>query len=161
VCLDKSKLIDAIVTQLKKDLEVLNQAAMATYQGAIHSDSRAEDQYDTRGLEASYLAGAQAKRVAELEDLIKTFQYIDIKQFGPQDKIAATALVGVQSEDKFSLFFLMPKGGGLSIGFEGKHIQILTPQSPIGEVLLGKKLHDEFEVLIQKKFRDYEVISVE
>ena len=64
---DKGKLVEALVAQLQKDLEVLNQAAVATYQGAIHADSRAEDQYDTRGLEASYLAGAQAKRVAELE----------------------------------------------------------------------------------------------
>jgi transcription elongation GreA/GreB family factor len=55
----------------------------------------------------------------------------------------------------------MPKGGGLHLQFEEKNIQVLTPQSPIGEMLLGKKLHDEFEVLIQRKFRDYEVVSVE
>jgi transcription elongation GreA/GreB family factor len=159
--LDKRKLLDALVAQLKNDLDVLNQAALSTYQGAIHSDSKAEDQYDTRGLEASYLAGAQAKRVAELEELIKTYQYIDIKTFGPQDRIAATALVGLKSEDKLYYFLLMPKGGGLQLRFEGKLVQVLSPQSPIGEVLLGKKLHDEFDVLIQNHFRDYEVISVE
>jgi len=159
--MDKRKLLDALVAQIKCDLDVLNQAAYATYQGAIHSDSKAEDQYDTRGLEASYLAGAQAKRVTELEEIIKMYQYMDVKTFGPQDKIAATALVGLQSEDKFYYFLLMPKGGGLQIHFEGKHVQVLTPQSPIGEMLLGKKLHDEFEVLIQNRFRDYEVFSVE
>ena len=159
--MDKRKLLDALVAQLKNDLDVLNQAALSTYQGAIHSDSKAEDQYDTRGLEASYLAGAQAKRVAELEELIKTYQYIDIKTFGPQDRIAATALVGLKSEDKLYYFLLMPKGGGLQLRFEGKLVQVLSPQSPIGEVLLGKKLHDEFDVLIQNHFRDYEVISVE
>jgi transcription elongation GreA/GreB family factor len=159
--MDKRKLLDAFIAQLKNDLDILNQAAVSTYQGAIHSDSKAEDQYDTRGLEASYLAGAQAKRVSELEEIIKTYQYIDIKDFRPQDKISATALVGLQSDDKLSYFLLMPKGGGLHLQFEEKNIQVLTPQSPIGEMLLGKKLHDEFEVLIQRKFRDYEVVSVE
>ena len=158
---DKRKLVEALLAQLQKDLEVLNQAAVATYQGAIHADSKAEDQYDTRGLEASYLAGAQAKRVAELEETIKTYQFIDLRVFGSQDKIAATALVGLQYEDKLSHFLLMPKGGGIQIQFEGKTIQVITPQSPIGEVLLGKRLHDEFEVLIQRRFRDYEVVSVE
>jgi len=159
--MDKRKLVDAFVVQLKNDLNILNQAAVSTYQGAIHSDSKAEDQYDTRGLEASYLAGAQAKRVIELEEIIKTYQYIDIRDFGPEDKISATALVGLQSDNKVSYFLLMPKGGGLYLHYEEKNIQILTPQSPIGEMLLGKKLHEEFEVLIQSKVRDYEVVSVE
>jgi len=159
--MNKRALLDAFIAKLISDLDVLNQAAVSTYQGAIHADSKAEDQYDTRGLEASYLAGAQAKRVTELEELIKTYKYIDVKDFGPEDKISATALVGIRSNDKLYYFLLMPKGGGLHLQFEGKNIQILTPQSPIGEILLGKKLHDEFEVLVQRKLRDYEVVSVE
>lgn len=159
--MDKKKLIEALVNRLQKDLEILNQAAVATYQGAIHAESKSEDPHDTRGLEASYLAGAQAKRVSELEEMIKTFLYIDVKVFGSQDKISATALVGLQTENKVSYYLLMPKGGGLQILHDGMTVQVLTPQSPIGEALLGKKLYDEFEVLIQGKFRDYEVVSVD
>jgi transcription elongation GreA/GreB family factor len=55
----------------------------------------------------------------------------------------------------------MPKGGGLQVQWEDKNIHVLTPQSPIGEMLLGKKLNDEFEVLVGRQFRDYEIISVE
>ncbi len=159
--MDKRKVIDLIVDKLKKDLECLNQATQATYQGAIHSDSKAEDQYDTRGLEASYLAGAQSKRVAELEETIKLYQFIDLKKFGVEDKISATALVGLRSEDKLSYFLLMPKGGGLQIQAAERIIHVLTPQSPIGEMILGKKLNDEFEVQIQRKIKDYEIVSVE
>jgi transcription elongation GreA/GreB family factor len=159
--MDKRKLLDQFIALMKKDLETLNQAAVATYQGAIHADSKAEDQYDTRGLEASYLAGAQAKRVSELEEMIKLYQFIDIKKFGPQDKIAATAVVGARTDNKESFFLLMPKGGGLQANWEDKAIHVLTPQSPIGEMLLGKKLNDEFEVLIGRQFRDYEIFSVE
>lgn len=159
--MDKRKLLDQFIVLMKKDLETLNLAAVATYQGAIHADSKAEDQYDTRGLEASYLAGAQAKRVSELEEMIKLYQFVDIKKFGPQDKIAATAVVGTRTENKEFYFLLMPKGGGLQIQWEDKSIHVLTPQSPIGEMLLGKKLNDEFEVLINRQFRDYEIFSVE
>ena len=159
--MNKTNLVEALIVKLKGDLAILNQAATATYQGAIHQESKSEDPHDTRGLEASYLAGAQAKRVAELQDIIKTYQYIDLKFLGPKDKIVATALVGVQANEKKSYYLLMPVGGGLQIQHEGMLIQVLTPQSPLGEALLGKKLNDEFEVLIQGKFRDFEITSVE
>ena len=158
--MNKIKLVESIILKLKLDWELLSQAALATYQGAIHADSRAEDKYDTRGLEASYLAGAQSKRLAELEDLIRVFQFTDLKVFSPGERISSTALVELQTEGKVQTFFLMPKGGGLQVMFENKMVQVLTPQSPLGESMLGKKVGDEFEVRIQGKFRDYVIQNI-
>ena len=60
--INKSSLVDHIKKQLTEDFEILKAAALATYEDATHEESKPENEYDTRGLEASYLAGAQGKR---------------------------------------------------------------------------------------------------
>lgn len=66
----KKKLIELICAQLEKDLQTAIAAAVATYEAATHEESKPENEYDTRGLEASYLAGAQSKRAGEIEELL-------------------------------------------------------------------------------------------
>ena len=56
----KQKLIEAILLELESELSVLADAAKAAHLAATHEESVAEDPHDTRGVEASYLAGAQA-----------------------------------------------------------------------------------------------------
>lgn len=159
--MDKRKLIAAILESLEKDLEVQKAAALATYQAATGEESKAENEYDTRGLEASYLAGAQAKRVGEIEELLTIYKFVEIKNFSPKDKIGATALVKVDLNGKTSLLFLLPKGGGVSIPFEGQTVQVLTPNSPLGEALVGLQQGDTaFVETGPDRAKEYEILSV-
>ena len=158
--MDKRELLKKFEARIAADFSVLTQAALAAREAAIHSESKAEDQYDTRGLEASYLAGAQSKRALELEGLLALFRHIDLKQFGPQTPIAATAVIELESEGKRSYCFLMPQGGGMSESFDGKLIQVITAQSPLGKALLGRRVGDQIDVEIQRVTRDYEITAV-
>lgn len=158
--MNKRKLIEALCVQARQTLEVLTQAAYAARDAANHPESKAEDQYDTRGLEASYLAGAQSKRAAELESLITLYTHIDLKAFGPKTPIASTALVQTESDGKTAFYLLMPEGGGLSTQFEGQSVQVITPQSPLGTALLGCVVGDCVSVPVQRQARDYEIIGV-
>lgn len=85
--MDKKKLVAAICTQLELDLETQKAAALATYEAATGEESKAENEYDTRGLEASYLAGAQAKRVGEIEELLTIYKFVELKKFTAKDVI--------------------------------------------------------------------------
>lgn len=159
--MDKKKLIEAIRKQLDEDMVVLKQAALATYEAATHEESKPENEYDTRGLEASYLAGAQAKRIAEIEELQIILKHLDVKNFGPNDKINASALVEVEYNGKHSFFFILAKGGGVNVKFEGRTIQIITPSSPLGEALLDQKKGGSAVVEGSgDQFREYEIINV-
>lgn len=158
--MDKKKLLAAICTQLEKDLEIQKAAALATYQAATNEESKAENEYDTRGLEASYLAGAQAKRVGEIEELLTIYKFIEIKDFKENDLIDSTALVKVDLNGKKSLLFLLPKGGGVTISYEGQNIQVITPSSPLGEALLGLKKDDVAVVENAQQTKEYDIISV-
>lgn len=158
--MNKKDLIEAIRIQLESDKAVLIEAAKATYEAATHEESKPENEYDTRGLEASYLAGAQAKRIAEIEELLVICKHLDIKTFGSNDKINSSALVEVEHNGKHNFLFILPKGGGVHVSFEGKNIQIITPNSPLGEALQGLKEGDVAVVETGDQVREYEILNV-
>ena len=60
--MDKSRLIKQIVASLSQSLGVLEKAARASHAEATHESSKAESKYDTRGLEAAYLAGGHLRQ---------------------------------------------------------------------------------------------------
>ena len=58
----KSTLLEKIRMELKASLEGLTKAALDAHAAATDPGSKAESKYDTRSLEASYLAAGQAGR---------------------------------------------------------------------------------------------------
>ena len=79
--MDKAKLIAKIVASLEAELEVTLNAVKSAVEGATHEEARAENEYDTRGLEASYLAGAQTARTAEIEQAAHRFRSLPVRSF--------------------------------------------------------------------------------
>jgi hypothetical protein len=98
----KRELIQNFIAYLEDELQTLTAAAKATYEAATHEESKPENQYDTRALEASYLAGAQAQRVSEIQDILRLFQTLEFKTFTSHDRVLSTALVEVAIDDKKS-----------------------------------------------------------
>lgn len=158
--MNKKELITQMMDQLEKDKQALIEATQHTLEAATHEESKPENEYDTRGLEASYLAGAQSKRVAEIEEALAACKYIKLKNFTENDAIASTAVVELDCEGKTSFVFLMPKAGGIHLKLEGKVIQVVTGTSPLGEALVGQKVGDSFVVETGRTTREYEVVSV-
>ncbi len=161
--IDKRKVIDQAITRLSEELSALVQAAKAAHEAATHEESRAEDQHDTRGLEASYLAGAQAARAAELQKLISVLRQLPIREWGESEPASVGALVELElaSSGKRSIHLIAPMGGGISVSLDGAVVQIITPQAPLGDALMGKKRGDLVEVeAAQGTIREYTVIRI-
>lgn len=158
--MDKKKLILQLIEITKSNLQAAYDAAQSTYDIATNEESKAENKYDTRGLEASYLAGAQAERVADIKATLASYENIHIKNYDDDSKIALTALIEILNNEKTSLVLLMPKGGGQTINFENKQIQVITPESPLGKNLIGKEVGDIIQISAGDKNREYEIISI-
>lgn len=158
--IDKEALIAQVLEDLNGRLAALYQSARAAYEGATHEESRAEDKYDTRGLEASYLAGAQAKRTEELEDAIARYLNLKARSFGDSDPIALTALVQIEVDGIESLYFMGPEAGGTKLIQGGKTITVITPKAPLGKKLIGSLADDEFNLTIGGVKRSYLIVSV-
>lgn len=134
----KTDLIKSIVASLTESLLNLERAARAAHAEATHESSRAENKYDTRGLEAAYLAGGQAKQVREFADSIKLYQALPLPKFPPGAVIDISALVEIETNGAKSLYFLGPRNGGLEIIHKGREICVITPQSPLGSMVMGR-----------------------
>src|SRR5687768_354982 len=89
----KAKLINLIIERLRADLALYHRAAVAARAEATHEQSKAEHKYDTRGLEASYLARGQSRQVAEIEQAIEKFQQMAARDFAPGELIDLGAVV--------------------------------------------------------------------
>lgn len=158
--MEKKKLVERILEHLHSEMETLTRAVDAAREAATHEESKAEDQHDTRGLEASYLAGAQASRVGELKQMISRFKFLTLREFRAGDPISEGALVEVEWKGRKSHYFLVSQGGGISVQWEGKTIQVITPRAPLGEALQGRRAGEAVEVESQGSSREYEIISV-
>src|SRR6266850_1156764 len=135
----KRRLLKQIVASLSQNLGVLEKAARASHAEATDESSKAESKYDTRGLEAAYLAGGQARQAKEILDSIKLYEALSIKDFTPGMAIELTALVELDADGTHSTYFIGPKSGGLDIEHSRKEIMVITPQSPLGQNLIGRK----------------------
>jgi transcription elongation GreA/GreB family factor len=158
--MNKTDLIAHFSKELQKDLQGLKEVARVTAEAATHEESKPENQYDTRALEASYLAGAQSKRIAETEEFLSCLKHLPLKSFSNTDVIEAGALVTLSLNDKEQFFFLAPLGGGFSTLFEGRRIQIITPSSPLGEALVGLRQGEWAVVERNSDVLEYEIRAV-
>src|ERR1700728_2792408 len=98
--MEKSRLIEQIVASLSESVAVLEKAARASHAEATHESSKAESKYDTRGLEATYLAGGQARQAREILDSIKLYETLMAKDFAADEAVDLTALVELEAGGK-------------------------------------------------------------
>jgi hypothetical protein len=158
--MDKTRIIAAITGQLRALLAAGTQAARATTAAATDQDSRAENKYDTRNLEASYLARGQAFRVAELQQALAEYDSLRPRGFAPGAAAAEGALVTVQGPGGAFHCFLGPAGGGVEVVVDEVEITVVTRSSPLGAALTGRKSGERFS-LQQGRPPAMQIVSVQ
>ena len=156
----KARLLKQIVASLGDSLAVLQKAAQAAHAEATHESSKAENKYDTRGLEAAYLAGGQARQARETLDSITAYDALAPRNFGPGDPIGMTALVELETDGARSLYFIGPKNGGLEIQCGREEVMVITPQSPLGQTLVGRKAGARWTAKPAGSIVKYHILSV-
>jgi transcription elongation GreA/GreB family factor len=158
--MNKTVLLKKIVSALGESLEVLERAARASHNEATHESSRAESKYDTRGLEAAYLAGGQARQAKEIIDSMKLYQSLATRNFVAGDLIDLTAVVKLETDGAPSMYFIGPKSGGVEINHDDEEITVITPQSPLGQNLVGKKVGQGWSAKIGSSTVKYRIAKV-
>lgn len=158
--MNKSALIKKIIARLTDELEVYFRAAQAARAEATHEQSKPENKYDTRGLEASYLARGQSKQASEIETAIEAFEKLEARAFGTAEPIEVGALVEVEQNCERILYFIGPRAGGTEVLHEKREVLVITPQSPLGEQLQGKKQGDTLRLSLAGASQEGRVVSV-
>ena len=153
-------LFRSIVAKLTSELGVYFRAAQNSRAEATHEQSKADNKYDTRGLEASYLARGQSRQAAELEAAIAEFEKLEARKFTPRDGIDIGALVELETDNETAYYFIGPRAGGTEVVQDKKEILVITPQSPLGSQLLEKKQGDRPQLLLAGRKQSARIVSV-
>ncbi|MEX2581486.1 MAG: hypothetical protein WD342_20690 [Verrucomicrobiales bacterium] len=137
--MDKTAIVEDLKRQLQEQYRRAVEALAGARDAATGDDSKAEGKYDTRGLEASYLASGQAEQVEHLARSIATLEDFGFKDYDIDDSVGPGALVEAEAGGEVHFYLLAPVGGGLTCETEdGETVTILGPASPLREMLLGK-----------------------
>jgi hypothetical protein len=137
---DKAALLAAILEKLRNDFEQRQRVSKQTRAAGNDAESRAENKYDTLSTEENYLADGLAKQALAAAQAAVTLEKMRLADFGPTAAIDLGALVDVEFADRsHEWFFLAPAAGGTEVEHEERAITVLTPESPLGAQLLGRK----------------------
>jgi hypothetical protein len=136
--MDKGRILEAVLAKLEEELRLQLRGQASAAEGATHAEARAETKWDTCGLEQSYLARGLAKQFETLAGQVE-----ELRSFVPAcfsgKPIGAGALVETAMDGEIFRFFLLHCGGGTELEVDGRAITVITPESPVGAALTGKK----------------------
>jgi transcription elongation GreA/GreB family factor len=159
----KPALKQELLGLVSRDLEILVSALRATREGATHEEAKPENDKDTRALEQSYLARGQAARVEELRAAVEAISRLTTRVFDQADPIALGALATLCDADADPpsepvVVLVSPHGGGHQLA-EGR-VRVVTPISPLGRALLGKRVGEQVGLSTRGRERQLEIVSI-
>jgi transcription elongation GreA/GreB family factor len=157
----KQKLLNELIDKMKAEMHELEAAAKSNKDFATDQEFKAESKYDTRSLEASYLASAEMSRVEDLKLDIQMLEEVDLKISKSSPEICIGSLVELSHKDQVRSYFIIPTAGGTLMNVEGKAVLVVSVFSPLGDAVLGLKVGEDFEVETPKEMRTYKVLSLQ
>ena len=135
--MDRDDVIAALLAQVRDELATLERVSEMARDEATSSESRAENQYDTRATEASYLAAGQGQRV------------LAVRRFAAMlDATASTSfdLFELAGDAGTAWFLLAPDGGGRRVRISDADVVVVTRESPVGAELSRSHIGDDVRV---------------
>ena len=157
--INETVIVEKICENLSAEQETAKKAADSAREGATHEDAKAENQYDTRGPEAS--VSRRRKRGRSYLSDIGRFRNIVLKDFSQGAPVGLTAVVRLDDGEADQVYFIAGDAGGMKLTVDRENIMVITPKSPLGQALMGKKKGDFIEVRIRNDLREFEIIDVQ
>lgn len=159
--MDKFLLQQQVLERLAEDLLQAEQAVRAAHETATHEENIAENKYDTLGLEAAYLAIGQARRAEAIRHAMTQWRQFRPGPYDADKGIQLGALVClVDSDGKQQHIFLGPVGGSMKLVNGAQLVHVISSESPLGMVMLGKCEGDEVSINVALVLQQFEVLRI-
>jgi transcription elongation GreA/GreB family factor len=161
--MDKQFLVEQLASRLRESVQVARKAGEAAAEEARAGATPAEKREDARvAMEYAGLARGQKDRAARTAaeiTLLESFRPRPLPAKGP---IALGAVVEVEDGSQGRTFFLAPVGAGVELHGPGGDgfLSVVTPASPVGKAVIGKRVGDTVEVLVQGEPREWAITYV-
>lgn len=142
--MNKTAVINQLLEQLDQQIDLAAHAADEARDTAVDKENAAENMYDTLGLEAAYLAHGQSERVQALINARAAYRLLRDK---PCDSfVDIGSLVSVNNASQTRWFFVGPAAGGMKASIDDVDVLVVTPEAPLGQLLIDQTLGDEISL---------------
>jgi len=160
--MNKALVLEQLIAALRHDLSALQTAVKVAHESATHGESVAENKYDTRGLEAAYLAHGQAMRATEIEAALLSFEAINPNSLATcNNEVALHSFMQLEDQSGTTRWlWLGSDAGGLKFSFDKRDAMVVTPSSPLGAALMGREQGDVIELRVADNLMEYEIIAL-
>jgi transcription elongation GreA/GreB family factor len=161
--MDKQFLVEQLTDQLRESAAVARKAGQAAAEEARDGASPAEKREDARvHQENSSLARAQTERAQRAAAELSVLETFRPQNFPAKGAVALGAIVEVEDGDQGRTFFLAPVGAGVELTGPGGDgfLSVVTPKSPVGQAVLGKRVGDTVEVTVKGEPREWTITYV-
>jgi transcription elongation GreA/GreB family factor len=168
--LDKKALIEQLAAHIRESALLAAKEGEAAREAAKSMQTEAEKKEDGRAfLEMGSLATGQERRAREAQEALRalaTFSNRGLPRLGPKSAVEVGAIIDVAVEnDRGSeerTYFLLPVGAGTELTGPGGDgfLSVITPASPVGKALIGKRAGEVVDVTIARETREWTLVEV-
>jgi transcription elongation GreA/GreB family factor len=162
--------IDQLRERLVASLAVSKRAEQDAREAARTMATEAEKKEDGRvAIEFGSLATGHQERVRDVQQQIAALDQLverGLPEYGQQSRVGLGAIVDVSTEDANGpierTFIVLPVGAGTELSGPGGDgfITVVTPASPVGRALMGKRSGEVADVTIRGEPCEWEVLAV-
>jgi transcription elongation GreA/GreB family factor len=146
--MNKQLLVEQLTQKLRDSYEVARRTKESEQRGYSPGEKR--------------MATAQAARANDHAAEVSFLETFAPKPLKRGTCVALGAIVEVEDDEEGRTFFIAPVGAGIELTGPGGDgfLVVITPQSPFGKALLGKKIGDSFEVDVRGETREWTVTYI-
>lgn len=163
--------IEQLVDQLRQSVSVARRAEADAREAAATLSTESEKKEDGRAaIEFGGMAAGQAARGRKIQEELEAltaFGSGGVPDYNRRTPVGLGAMIDVASEDddhgrRERTFLLLPVGAGTELTGPGGDgfLSVITPASPVGRALLGKKVGDTVDVQIRGEWHEWSLVDV-
>ena len=161
--MDKRSLIEQLAASLRRTAQVAEHAEHDAATAARDGATPAEKREDARvALEQQSLAKGHGRRVDKARTEIAALEAFRPPVLGQGARIAVGAIVEIEDGEEGRTLFLAPVGAGVELTGPGGDgfLSVVTPASPIGRAVLGRRRGETVEVEVRGEARAWRITEV-
>jgi transcription elongation GreA/GreB family factor len=161
--MDKRFLVEQLMERLRETASLARKAGQAAADVARDGATPAEKREDARvALEFGGLAKGQNQRAARVAAEMSKLEIFHPAAIPPNGPVTLGAIVEVEDEALGRTFFLAPVGAGVELTGPGGDgfLSVVTPMSPIGKAVIGRRVGDTIEVTVENEPREWTITYV-